>query len=403
MNLDEPLNHYPSSKSVSPILGHRCCYSAVRSQVENQMLVLVFIDNEWQVWKTRRGAKSFVEEDNSIDYLATVLPGPLYMHSDAWQQSNAGYIQYIDGDLYATVTARTTGTPGWTYSRVMRDSSPNSDGSGPWVLHGRLPTDGPRDVPDDAVFQNSLAGFGGCEIVTAGNRWATVCPVWGNVEDFWAGQNTEGFSNVQRMGAAHSDNRGLTWTLDLNVGFYLIGGIYGISGSRQIAKWDGYWYIGGKGNVSEGAHFRSPNLANWTSIGPLDGGINSNGRTFPIADPESLWSLKGWRGPGLSNSLERDTFSYTHQSGSPTPSTDWTEVDLFRDLTNRVDETDPTIVAVDEESGLYAAVGTQKVRALFPLKYRPIRQYPRDDGLGHSSSPRMYPTPKVNRVFSKYI
>lgn len=32
----------------------------------------------------------------------------------------------------------------------------------------------------------------------------------------------------------------------------------------------------------------------------------------------------------------------------------------------------------------------------------PVRQYPRDDGLGHSSAPRLYPPPKGRRVFGGY-
>lgn len=379
--LDYEPTFVTTNKVVAPIPGNAVFSACCRIPGSNQALWLTVSNGEWQVWITTEGYVSLASKSGSVEYLSTILADPDGPIKTSDNGSGAiGSLTVVGGIIYATVTGYADVTSnGIRYARIYR----SADGGATWTFHASLPGENTGTRGD--MFSGN---FGGCELLIDGSTWCTTYPIWGAL--------AAGYPS-SRMGVAHSTDGGLTWTQDLNLGWYIIGGIYGTAGSRQIARWQGSWYIGGRGNVDPGEHYRSTDLINWTDIGSLGHG-NTSSRELIIATPTKAYGLDSWPGAG-GGSYNEATLVSTTDPNPITSSTPWSgRLDQFFDLGSSIANPDPWVSDLNPDTEdparhLWVVVGRGVLRAISPIDQPVTRQWPRDDGRGASSATRIIPSP----------
>lgn len=199
----------------------------------------------------------------------------------------------VDGELYLAVSwVLAPDDTGSGVGRIRIYTSPSGLG-GDWTLHGTLQSFAWGNVE----FGNrnvNLSIIGVPEILPSG-RWVLSAPVWTN-------NDVTVRARGMRLGAWTSDDDGATWSLRLNVGYYLSGGTNGYGFGRNIGRAAGgrlWWSSTGNVEDSKDA-YSDDDGTSWTVIdapvdelesnfGLSDGTLvydfRSVGQVFATADP----------------------------------------------------------------------------------------------------------------------
>lgn len=308
----------------------------------DEALWLTITNGKWQLYVTTAGYESIQAADNSVTFLVDVFASA---SGNLRTDLCAGYIQRIDGVLYANISGMVDAATDIRYSRIMKDTSVAGDGSGPWVLHGTLPTDG---LTGGTLPGVNSRWYGGCEIAVEGSTWATIGPRY----------NTSATASLQGIGTAYSTDGGVTWSAGLGPGAYTSNPA--LFNSRQIVEWGGVWYISMRGNTSSTPqHWTSTDLITWSNIGTLGITPASNGSySFAVADPLRVWHI--W-------SVGSPSHRFRHSEDDPiTSGSTWTQTDDFSDVEPGATAPSPILVDLnpDGTEHYWVAAARGRVRSI---------------------------------------
>lgn len=221
--------------------------------------------------------------DGSVAEVTTIFAGYTHPRTTVFT---------VDGELYLAVSwVIAPDDTGSGVGRVRIYKSPGGLG-GDWVLHGTLQSFPWGNV--DFGNRNVDASIIGVPEILPSGRWVLSAPVWTN-------NDVTVKARGMRLGAYTSDDAGATWTLRLNVGYYLSGGTNGYGFGRNIARAAGgrLWWSS-SGNVEADRHaFSDDDGTTWTTasnptgnacnFGLTDGTLvydfRALGEVFATADP----------------------------------------------------------------------------------------------------------------------
>lgn len=264
---------------VAPIVGNTTPGAFCRIPGTNEAMWVAIVDGEWQAWRTTEGYEKLVEIDNSVTYQSTILSppdGPLYIKDNPHHAGSLAALTVIDDVIYCSLSGLVeSASLGTRYCRIYK----SIDAGMSWQLHATLPgeTNGPREDTFGPLFFMS-------QIHVMGNgRWVCCYVRWLDPD---LGEINPAFDvATAKLGVAHSDDQGETWTEDLMLDWY-VNGIYGFTASRNFVSWEGTIYLGASGNVHDPEHYYTEDGENWVSMGAL-GMEDPLLQTWPLASMDS--------------------------------------------------------------------------------------------------------------------
>lgn len=182
---------YQTARTPIPGNGHQgsCC----TADGQGEMLWFTYHDGSIRCFATEGGAITLLLVNGSVTE-RSVVPTPA-LDTDGAQ---VGCTRAPDGGLYLSIIGRKTGNS-LSYRAVWVDSSPLSDGSGPWVHYSTVQED--EVAPYGSAFDEGCRANAG-EIVMNGSTW------------FLAGHSWRSDGTVPRWecdGMASTDG-GLSWS-----------------------------------------------------------------------------------------------------------------------------------------------------------------------------------------------
>ena len=278
--------------AVSPIVGNTEHGSAAYDPTTNQALYAVYdtVDGDFKLYRTTTGYRQLVEEDDSVEEIATIVTGPF------GKARNIG-LTWIDGTLYATVVGVDLDTSldragMWIYRCTAADYST-------WVLHGTVHEMQPSDA---SVGSRSETRFP--ELRFGGEIHVHPNGVWSVSHHFMVKVDVGGVWMIDNKGGiSTSSNGGVSWTQQFNLaeaGTAVDGVVDGVfqyslfqlfNGTNCFGVFDGHAYAGWYANTgATGAemHFYSDDGA-WTKLGDMGVGA-SNAFKWPFSTLVRLYA-----------------------------------------------------------------------------------------------------------------
>lgn len=221
-------------------------------------------------YRTRNSWRSLTEENNSVDPIVVI-------HGGKWL-ATACSMWRIGGRPYVVISGMQDinygPPPTIVYLGVWRDTSPDGDGTGPWVEHGV--------IRNDSCSRNDGRGVFAGEILVQNGVWAlTATSMHTPTPDFMSAQYV----------IAHSTDAGRTWTADVVDSGYA--GAYMSGGSNNFAKWGNWWVVGDDGNVHGIQTWSSQDLVNWVAGGDGWNGYNTYNvgvSSMICSTPSHVWT-----------------------------------------------------------------------------------------------------------------
>ena len=272
-------------QAVSPITGNTEHGSAAFDPTTGEALYAVYdtVDGDFKLYRTTEGYRQLVLEDDSVEEIATIVPGPF------GKARNIG-LTWIDGTLYATVVGVDLITANdragmWIYRCTAANYST-------WVLHGTVQQMAPSTAASRTESLHPDKRFGGDILVHPNGVWSVS-------HHFMVYADTGVVDPPQienKGGISTSSDGGVTWTQQFNIAEAgtAVDGVYdGVfqyslfqihNGACSFGEFGGYAYAGWKTNSAREMHFRS-NDGTWTQL--ADMGIGG-GQAFKWP-----WSLPG--------------------------------------------------------------------------------------------------------------
>ena len=267
-HITRPMTVAPADSIVVPISGNTehggACYDG-----SGKALYGVYDGTDFTCFRTIGNAKTFVDIDDSVEELSTIVAGPFH------RQRNCA-LTNIDGTIYANIT----GGDGTNFGQwIYRDTG--GGGTGPWVLHGtvsELPVTAETDFAPQSQGGNLNFFCNGGEIVTFD-------------ADNWAVAHVRATSDPGgaqlRYGMAASDDGGETWVVQWDYYQWTLGaGTYDFhTHTPTFGKdSDGFWWGNWNGNEAEPIRSWSSNntWSNGVTVG--ENGNASRGYQFSVMD-----------------------------------------------------------------------------------------------------------------------
>ena len=255
----------PADSVVVPVAGNTehggACYDG-----SGKALYGVYDGTNFTCYRTIGNAKTFVDIDDSVEVLSTILAGPFH------RQRNCA-LTNIGGTIYANLT----GGDGTKFGQwIYRDTG--GGGTGPWVEHG-IVSEYPLTAETDFAVQsqggalNKLANGG--EIITFD-------------ADNWAVAHTRvGAGGQVFYGMAASDDAGLNWVIQWELYKAALGvRTYDMDTHTPTFGKDRDGFYWGNWNGNEDDPVRSASADNtWTdTVTAGEDGNGSRGYQFSVLD-----------------------------------------------------------------------------------------------------------------------
>lgn len=184
---------------VTPISGNDEHGSALYDPTTGKALYAVYNDGDFEMHRTTGSARTLGLEDDSVEYLSTILTGPVNKSRDV-------ALTRIGGTIYCSIVSMDIARDRagqWIY----RDTSAAGDGTGPWVQHGTV-----KETPsvsggvDSESMRNNDLRWGGEIIVFDNGTWC-IPHCWATYEFFGSDRLIH-----PRTGCSISTDNGVTWT-----------------------------------------------------------------------------------------------------------------------------------------------------------------------------------------------
>lgn len=305
----------PANDVVTPIAGNTehggACYDG-----NGKALYGVYDGTDMVCYRTTGNARTFVEVDDSVSALSTILSGPFDLNRNCC-------LTNIDGTIYANVV----GGDGTNYGQwIYRDTG--GGGTGPWVLHGTVST---STYPGGAVtdsFHRDKQAAGGEIITVTSTAWA-VSHVRRDSSD-----------GAVYYGMSASADAGGTWTEQwsrrktiLGVNAYDMDTNTPTFGKDKNGRWWGNW------NGNEALPLRSSSIDNTWGASATSGENGNHSRGYQFSVGDRVYAITNNAG---ATTTHEEPLEYT--DGTPTAGP-WTHV---ADLTDS-----GLTVSNDAHTGVY--------------------------------------------------
>lgn len=254
-----------AESTVTPISGNSE-HGGACGDGAGKALYGVYDGTDFVCYRTTGDAKTFVDVDDSVAALSTIIAGPFH-------RNRSCALTNIDGTIYANVI----GGDGTNFGQwIYRDTG--GGGTGPWVLHGTVAT-APITGESDFATQSQGASLnqlqGGGEIVVFdADNWAVAHQRVRNTDQVWCGmsKSVDGGSNWSQAWEMYK--------ADLGVNTYDFHTCTPTFGKDSTGKFWGSW------NGNEPEPLRSSSDDNtWTqSATSGENGNASRGYQFSVGD-----------------------------------------------------------------------------------------------------------------------